>query len=246
MAPRKHPGNPPIWTPDQCVEALQRWVAEHGYVPASMKEWRLAAYGRPTARTCQRHFGTWRAFVLAAGLTPRRPGSAAGYSRDECVVTEDGRLLYWTRERICEWMLDHLLREGRWPTVMELRRATDEKRPSWCSVRRQFGSFTAAKRAAGWRSECVCCGKPLPNARASQLFCSKKCVRKGRAQHVDPTCAGCGADLDSYSTGCTTCWDRRRRRARRAQIAPALSPGTASPRLADDGMGRGEHLKEAA
>lgn len=35
------------------------------------------------------------------------------------------------------------------------------------------------------------------------------------AAHKLDVCAGCGCELDTYITGCSTCWDRKRHRQRR-------------------------------
>lgn len=66
---------PPVYAPEAVVEAIRRWVAEHGEVP-SLTEWRAAGV-RPGVHTVYRRFGSWCAAVEAAGFTPMRSGGGA-------------------------------------------------------------------------------------------------------------------------------------------------------------------------
>lgn len=44
---------------------------------------------------------------------------------------------------------------------------------------------------------------------------------RARSRRRAGRCSGCGTPLDNYTDDCGTCWDRRRRRAERAEIAAA-------------------------
>jgi len=199
----------PFWTDETMLHALHEWVAEHGKVPSSATDWKKAAYGRPSARACVVRFGSWSAFIRAGGYKPRTGGGA--YFCDKIV---DGRRAYWTKDTVAEWFLDHLLAHGEWPQMRQSRHATVGRRPSYSTVKNLFGSWVAAKRYAGWRGECECCGDPV--WRSFQRFCSPRCRKLGpTGTVVERGCAGCGGDLASVTSGCATCSDRARKKFRR-------------------------------
>ena len=62
VPPRNHP-----WTDQQVVQALQRWAAKYRRPPKSF-EWYRSELGRPCIQTVEKHFGSWRAALAAAGL----------------------------------------------------------------------------------------------------------------------------------------------------------------------------------
>jgi hypothetical protein len=159
MAPRKH-GNPIFWTKEECLRSLYAWVRAHGHVPSENTDWRNAGPNHPSGTTCRRHFGSWSRFIRVAGLDPQTAGMKP----------------YWTKDLVADWLLDHLMAAGRWPTVPELRRTAAFARPSYCTITRLFGSYTKAKRYAGWSGRCEQCNKPLgQKARGSQRFCTRLC-----------------------------------------------------------------------
>lgn len=78
-------------------------------------------------------FGSFSAMLRIADIPPNKMG----------------RQLKWTHERIIEAMLDWLGKYGRWPRFMEWKTATEDH-PHARTVALRFGSWNAAKRAAGW------------------------------------------------------------------------------------------------
>lgn len=58
------------WTRERIVEALDEWADAHGS-PPSMFEWRRSGDSHPPASVVQERFGSWRAGLAAAGMTPR-------------------------------------------------------------------------------------------------------------------------------------------------------------------------------
>lgn len=72
FAPR--PSGPrPRWSRERIIRALQAEHRRTGKVP-SFKRWHKSAQGRPGATRVVQQFGSWRAAVEAAGLTPRPTG----------------------------------------------------------------------------------------------------------------------------------------------------------------------------
>jgi hypothetical protein len=86
------------WSRETIIEKIQEWAALHGEAPSSAdwnpslarwraQEWRIERYRSgvwPSTNAVKRHFGgSFDAAVLAAGLTPARPGPrrAAGSAR---------------------------------------------------------------------------------------------------------------------------------------------------------------------
>lgn len=66
-------------TKDQVIDMLRTWAEAHGRTPLA-EEWREALRPgeyRVNYQTVRRHFGTWTAGVVAAGLTPH---GAEGYA----------------------------------------------------------------------------------------------------------------------------------------------------------------------
>ena len=71
-----------VWTQEIIIERLQRWAAIHGNgEPPRVKDWTrttvLGGLTYPTVGAAQKHFGSWKGAVKAAGLEPR-PRSAPG------------------------------------------------------------------------------------------------------------------------------------------------------------------------
>lgn len=120
-----------IWTRDACIAAIREWNSSTGAAPTFLL-WKTAGYGHPCGNTILRLFGTFRAAIAAAGLDPRPRADQV-----------------WSRERIVAAMLDWLFKYDRWPTVEEWRNAADDHPPD-STVRYVFGSWNAARRAAGY------------------------------------------------------------------------------------------------
>ncbi len=59
-------------TPQQTVEAIRAWAAEHGRLPTE-QDWRRAGDGHPAAPAVARRFGSWKGALAAAGH-PVEPG----------------------------------------------------------------------------------------------------------------------------------------------------------------------------
>lgn len=204
------------WTRERIIVAFQEWADEHGRPPKA-HEWDKGTPSYPARVTAAAVFGSWNAAMEAAGFTPRR-------------AQAPGRHKAWTKAEIVDALLDFLFAEGRWPTSTDcgVRRGTTRKRhpglPDHRTVVNHFGSFTAAKRAAGWDGTDPHCKKQPPP--------------------TEPGCVGCGTELDNYTDGCWTCWDRRRNRKRQANRTPAEIRAQTAKRIAR--KRRAEHLQEAA
>lgn len=68
------------WPPDEIIDAIRAWAAEHGEIP-TMRQWKVAAEDHPSASQVFEVIG-WNAAIQAAGFTPRtasrpRAGEAA-------------------------------------------------------------------------------------------------------------------------------------------------------------------------
>lgn len=128
-----HVGN--LWPPAAIIEAAQRWEEKHGKPPRAA-QWSAGTPEHPAKTTVVQVFGRWNTMIAAAGFN----------------VYHKGQREYWTRDEMAAVMLDHLLREGRWPGYRQwqVTRKDGEDRPSASSVVRKFGSWDAAKRYAGF------------------------------------------------------------------------------------------------
>lgn len=118
------------WTQQEIVEAMREWEAVFGS-PPSYGDWQIGWDGEyPGTATVVRHFGTWSAAKEAAFPTPRK-------------------LRTWTREEVIaeyrRWGDEH----DRLPPPDEALR-TKNSLPSHSVVKRLFGSFAEARRAAGF------------------------------------------------------------------------------------------------
>ncbi len=92
-----------LWTKDDCILEAQEWEVVYGRPPGRL-EWsqrRPHRGTRPSATTCIRLFGTWTAFIEAAGFTPRpkgfpldmaRTGTGGRGFRDREVARRAGRI----------------------------------------------------------------------------------------------------------------------------------------------------------
>jgi predicted transcriptional regulator len=58
------------WSDDDCVWAIERWVAKHGEPPTCVA-WSRSGSDHPTANTVIRRCGGWNAALLRAGLDIR-------------------------------------------------------------------------------------------------------------------------------------------------------------------------------
>ena len=84
-----------VWDRQRMVHAFFRWQFDHDGEQPTSRDWLYASENddRPTAGQCQREFGSWNAFVVAAGYDPlvsyrpresyERQAGAAGRVRDE-------------------------------------------------------------------------------------------------------------------------------------------------------------------
>jgi len=121
------------WPAYLVVASIREWTRQHGRPPTS-PEWERASSSHPSATWVLTMFGTWNEALRAAGVANRARGCRAET---------------WTKEEIIDVMLDFVAREGRWPTADDWRKA-GPGHPQIDTVRRRFGTWTAAKRAAGF------------------------------------------------------------------------------------------------
>jgi hypothetical protein len=63
----------PRWGRERLIRALHRDVSALGRVP-TQQEWSHPGRWRPTHMPVRREFGSWNAFIVAAGYEPRRRG----------------------------------------------------------------------------------------------------------------------------------------------------------------------------
>lgn len=70
LRPRPKGRMPKRWTEQQIIEAIQRWVDQHGQTPRC-SDWRRNGHRRPCASSVVWTFGSWNAAIAAAGFDPR-------------------------------------------------------------------------------------------------------------------------------------------------------------------------------
>lgn len=114
------------WSAEQIVAALRGWALAHNGAPPAYGDWAKASPDRPGVTVVADRFGSWTKALLAAGLAPRHRR--------------------WTRESavaaIKEWSRSH---GGATPSA---RAHKDDGMPSYSVLKRMFGSWGAAMRAA--------------------------------------------------------------------------------------------------
>ncbi len=117
----------PRWSREEIVVALRAFAQEHGRPPLSTE---LApAHGLPSVETVSRRFGSVTAGYKAAGIGP--PARRR-----------------WDRDMVLAALRAFAEEHGRLPTQLEWRKKTNEH-PGASTVGRIFGSWSAAKCAAG-------------------------------------------------------------------------------------------------
>jgi hypothetical protein len=79
---RPSPGRAPVYNDQDCIQALQAFVRDHGQVP-TIDQWNKDGR-RPTIKVFERIFGGWSDAVVAAGYEPH-----AGMELGEGVVTDE-------------------------------------------------------------------------------------------------------------------------------------------------------------
>ncbi|MGD9099390.1 MAG: hypothetical protein PVF45_02840 [Anaerolineae bacterium] len=117
----------PTFSKEQLLQILRDLAAELGYAPTTYEM--QARQDLPSPATYHRHFGTWKAALQAAGLTPgRRPPAH-------------------TDEQLLQILRDLAAELGRSPTQRELQARDDL--PLLSVYCRHFGGWNAALEAAG-------------------------------------------------------------------------------------------------
>ena len=107
-----------------------------------MHDWRRASYSHPAATIAQKRFGSWTAFLTAGGTKPGA-GSRSAKKHDRFAP-------WWTKQRVADAMVDFAVREGRWPTRVDWKRADPDGRwPAAIQVRMIFGGWLKAQVWAG-------------------------------------------------------------------------------------------------
>lgn len=115
---------------DELIAALQRLVDELGHSP-TVKELREAD-GYPSFKAFEDTFGSWNKAKEAAGLQTYR---------------QEGRERTYTDEELIDILQEMESRVEGVVTREDVDEADDS--PSWMTYRRHFGSWSAAKEAAG-------------------------------------------------------------------------------------------------
>jgi DNA-directed RNA polymerase specialized sigma24 family protein len=126
-APSKEEG----WTPSRITGAFQRFRDYFGRPPKS-KECR-ALHGLPSTSTVYKHFGSFPAAVLAAGMTPETPLRRRGA---------------WQPLESAEACESFRRRNGRWPDAADVRRWPGDL-PSTAAMVKYFGGTRAGEVQRG-------------------------------------------------------------------------------------------------
>ncbi len=118
------------WSRDQVIRALGRWAAGHGRSP-TYDDWKRAGEDHPTAGVVAKLFGSWSSGLLAAGLPiKQRP---------------------WDRAAIIEALQAWATEHERVPSTTDWAGADPSgRRPAHLRVLREFGTWHAGLRAAGF------------------------------------------------------------------------------------------------
>lgn len=126
-------GRPVYWTRERIIAALQEDAERRGHSPRRL-EWRRSdPQGRhPGEKVVFGVFGTWRAALEAAGLTPAPRASV------------------WSRDSIIAAFHRFEREHGRQPSATDWSRASLHY-PSTTTVQDHFGSWSAGVRAAGFQ-----------------------------------------------------------------------------------------------
>lgn len=109
LRPRRRPAPRPnvrsyhAWPKERIIAAFRAYYDEHGRAPRA-NEWECATEQYPTRWSVARRFGSWRAGVEAAGLTPLNAGRRSGQGNPAHTV-RDGELRC---SRCWQWKPDHL------------------------------------------------------------------------------------------------------------------------------------------
>lgn len=120
------------WEQVEVIAALRAWAQQHGRSPAQ-SDWHRCGPGYPGAGTVTRKLGPWPRALRKAGLPPAPPRQRhRPWSRPEALTS----LRSWAR------------RHGRSPRSGEWIRASPG-RPCSATIRREFGRWEQALRAAG-------------------------------------------------------------------------------------------------
>jgi hypothetical protein len=119
------------WTPSRIVGAFQRFRDYFGRPPKS-KECK-ALHGLPSTSTVSKHFGSFPAAVLAAGMTPETPLRRRGA---------------WQPLEAAEACESFRRRNGRWPDSADVRRWPGDL-PSAAAMVRYFGGTRAGEVQRG-------------------------------------------------------------------------------------------------
>jgi hypothetical protein len=207
-----------LWSPEQMREAARAHYREHGRAP-TLAEWKKARPGNPSASSVQYIFGSWGEFVDSCGL----PRNERNRTR-------------WTREAIVDSILEFRFTVGRWPTIGDFQSATPAQ-PCVQTIQRVFGSWTAARKAAGYTGldraqhvggevrTCRRCGIVANDRTPGCETCRRRHGRRERlhaekaaAAPLEPRCSGCGTELDNYTSDCTSCTNRKRKAAAREAV----------------------------
>ena len=119
---------------------MQQWMADNGRIPM-WSDWEHAGQGHPSAKTIDRRWG-WEAFRAAAVGVPR------GRLHELKVRARPGFPGHgWTRSGLLRPLMEHYIRQGRWPAGKHWEAAAVEH-PSRRTYVRRFGSWEQAVAAA--------------------------------------------------------------------------------------------------
>lgn len=140
------------WTPERIIACFRRWNEIHGKPPAA-SDWLYYNSGVgdrewPHVACVQREFGTWSNGMRAAGFDPRPIGH---YDRTDPEYT--AKITRWPKEQILQLMREWEAMYGRAPRARDWKDFSATRPlpgyPSETTVRKKFGTWDAAVRAAG-------------------------------------------------------------------------------------------------
>jgi hypothetical protein len=215
------------WTAERIIELLREDAARRGRAPLA-SQWGRATPERPSSKTVQTRFGSWRRALFVADLPPTPPTRR------------------WSDAEIIASIRRWAALNGGPPTSREWAKAAPG-RPSSNTVAEHFGGWSAAIKAAGF--------KPHRQGGVPRTHCARGHELAGENLGVDARghryCKACRRAYDRA-------WKRRRRGVKRSGPPPPRQGykaglyaarreaglcGRCGRMMADDGYATCEHCR---
>jgi hypothetical protein len=139
------------WTPPEVLSALAAWAYTHGR-PPTLSDARTDP-ALPVQGACERHFGSWNDALRAAGLAPNQESRLSDQRVRQALAA-------WAA-----WQRTHGTGEPSAASYRAWAARQAEAVPSASSVRRRFGGWWSAVRAAAGFAAARPGGRGLPDNR---------------------------------------------------------------------------------